>query len=80
MGLGVLIWMRVCEGRLKGWALKVETCLGPKKMAASAASAIWAPKSRIKAESLWNRYSNFLKFFIKLQHFKRLNQQFKGPT
>ena len=31
-------------------------------------------------ESLWNLYSNFLKFFIKLQHFKRLNQHFKGPT
>ncbi len=24
--------------------------------------------------------SNFLKFFIKLQHFKRLNQHFKGPN
>jgi hypothetical protein len=30
-------------------------------------------------KSLWNRYSNFLKFIIKLQHFKRLNQHFKGP-
>ncbi len=31
-------------------------------------------------ESLLNLYSNFFTFFIKLQHFKRLNQHFKGPT
>ncbi len=36
--------------------------------------------TRLAGESLWNCYSNFLKFFIKLQHFKRLNQHFKGPT
>ncbi len=26
-----------------------------------------------------SRYSNFLKFIIELQHFKRLNEPFKGP-
>jgi hypothetical protein len=30
-------------------------------------------------ESLWSCYSNFSKFIIKLQHFKRLNQHLKGP-
>ncbi len=32
-----------CEGHLKGWALKIETFLGPEK-AMSEASAIWAQK------------------------------------
>jgi hypothetical protein len=36
--------------------------------------------TRRAGESLWNRYSNFLKFFIKLQHFKRPNQHCKGST
>ncbi len=33
------------EGHWKGWALKIETFLGP-EMATSEASAIWAQKSR----------------------------------
>jgi hypothetical protein len=32
----------------KGWALKIETFLGP-EMATSEASAIWAQKSRVEA-------------------------------
>ncbi len=35
--------------------------------------------TRRAGELLWSRYSNFFKFIIKLQHFKRLNQHFKGP-
>jgi hypothetical protein len=34
-------------------------------------------KIRRVGESLWNCYSNFLEFIIKLQYFKRLNQHFK---
>jgi hypothetical protein len=33
------------EGHWKGWALEIETFLGP-EMATSEASAIWAQKSR----------------------------------
>jgi hypothetical protein len=35
------------EGHWKGWALKIETFLGP-EMATSEASAIWAQKIREK--------------------------------
>jgi hypothetical protein len=44
----VMIFMGVkihFEGHWKGWALKIETFLGP-EMATSEASAIWAQKSR----------------------------------
>ncbi len=34
----------IFKGHWKGWALKVESFLGP-EMATSEASAIWAPKS-----------------------------------
>jgi hypothetical protein len=37
-----------------------------------------SPTQRV-GELLWSCYSNFLKFIIKLQHFKRLNQHLKGP-
>ncbi len=35
--------------------------------------------TRRAGESLWNCYWNFLKFIIKLQHCRRLNQHLKGP-
>jgi hypothetical protein len=34
---------------------------------------------RLAGESLWSTNSNFFKFIIELQHFKWLNQPFKGP-
>ncbi len=37
------------EGHWKGWALKIETFLGP-EMATSEANAIWTQKSRSRAE------------------------------
>jgi hypothetical protein len=36
-------------------------------------------QSSATGELLWSHYSNFFKFIIELQHFKQLNQPYKGP-
>ncbi len=52
---------------------------GSRRLLDSASRGVANSPTRRAGKSLWSLYSNFLKFIIKLQHFKRLNQHLKGP-
>ncbi len=62
----------VIEKRLPDWASRW--------LSDSASRRVVDSPTRRAGESLWSRYSNFFKFIIELQHFKRLNQAFKGTV
>jgi hypothetical protein len=71
-------WLADSASRRVGfWMFQKKT--DKRKLLDSASRGVANSPTRRAGESLWSCYSNFFKFIIKLQNFKRLNQHCKGP-